>query len=83
MALPGRYTEMNPVSVDAIDRQQGFMAMPPVLKGYLRLGGLVGDGAVADYYFDTTDVCILVERGGRMERYVERNIARSRELKAS
>ena len=42
VALPGRYVEMNRVSVDAIDRKQGFMAMPPLLKGYLRLGGVVG-----------------------------------------
>ena len=83
VALPGRYVEMNRVSVDAIDRKQGFMAMPPLLKGYLRLGGVVGDGAVVDYDFGTTDVCILVERGGRMERSVERYMARSRALKAS
>ena len=83
MALHGRYVGMNRVSVDAIDRKQGFMAMPPLLKGYLRLGGVVGDGAVVDYDFGTTDVCILVERGGRMERYVERYMARSRALKAS
>lgn len=50
--------------------------MPSLLKGYLRLGGLVGDGAVVDYEFGTTDVCILVERGGRMERYVDRYNAR-------
>lgn len=60
VALLGRYVEMNRVSVDAIDRKQGFMAMPPLLKGYLRLGGVVGDGAVVDYDFGTTDVCILV-----------------------
>ena len=80
MALHRRYVR---VSVNAIDCKQGLMAMSPLLKGYLRLGGVVGDGAVVDYDFGTTDVCILVERGGRMERYVERYMARSRALKAS
>ena len=46
--------------------------MSPLLKGYLRLGGVVGDGAVVDYNFGAMDKCILVERCGRMERYVER-----------
>ena len=83
MALQGRYVGMNRVSVDAIDCKQGLMAMPPLLKGYLRFGGVVGDGVVVDYDFVTTDVFILVERGGRMERCVERYMARLRALKAS
>ena len=69
MALHRRYVR---VSVNAIDCKQGLMAMPPLLKGYLRLGGVVGDGAVVDYNFGTMDVLILVERCGRMERCVER-----------
>ena len=36
------------------------MALPPLVKGYLRLGGFVGDGAVIDRQFDTIDVCIVV-----------------------
>ena len=72
MALHGRYVGMNRVSVDATDCKQGLMAMPPLLKGYLRLDGVFGDGAVVDYYFGAMDVCILVERRGRLERCVER-----------
>ena len=72
MVLPGRSVEMNRVSVNAIDCKQVLMAMPPLLKGYLRLGGVVVDGAVVDYNFGTMDVLILVERCGRMERCVER-----------
>jgi putative hemolysin len=72
VALRGRYVEMNQVLVNAIDCKQGLMAMPALLEGYLRLGGFVGDGAVVDYNFGAMDVCILVERCGRMERCVER-----------
>ena len=72
MALPGRYVEMNRVSVNAIDCKQGLMVMPPLLEGYLRLGGVVGEGAVVDYNFGAMDVCILVESCGRMARCVER-----------
>ena len=35
--------------------------MPPLIKGYLRVGGFVGDGAVIDYQFGTTDVCVIVK----------------------
>ena len=34
--------------------------LPPLIKGYLRLGGFVGDGAVIDHQFNTTDVCVVV-----------------------
>ena len=33
----------------------------PLIKGYLRLGGFVGDGAVVDPQFNTTDVSIIVK----------------------
>ena len=33
---------------------------PPLIKGYLRLGAMVGDGAVIDRQFGTTDVLIVL-----------------------
>lgn len=75
-----RFVEMNRKALEQIDPKAGFALMPPLLKGYLRLGGVVGDGAVVDYQFGTTDVCILIERGGRIERYVNRYLNRSRSL---
>ncbi len=35
-------------------------ALPPLIKGYLRLGAFVGDGAVIDRQFGTTDVMIVL-----------------------
>jgi L-ornithine Nalpha-acyltransferase len=35
-------------------------AMPPLIKGYLRLGAYIGDGAVIDHQFGTTDVLIVL-----------------------
>ena len=34
--------------------------MPPLIKGYLRLGAFIGDGAVIDRQFGTTDVLIIM-----------------------
>jgi putative hemolysin len=46
---------------EAIDMRAALNALPPLIKGYLRLGGFVGDGAVIDHQFNTTDVCIVVK----------------------
>jgi putative hemolysin len=45
--------------------------LPPLLKGYLRLGGFVGDGAVIDHQFNTTDVCIIVKTDLVTDKYYQ------------
>jgi putative hemolysin len=52
---------MSRLLIGAIDPGQALAALPPLIKGYLRLGGFVGEGAVIDQQFNTTDVCILVK----------------------
>ena len=44
--------------------------LPPLIKGYLRLGAFVGDGAVIDSAFGTTDVCIVLPVSELNPRYV-------------
>ncbi len=44
-------------------------SVPPLIKGYLRLGGFVGDGAVIDEQFDTIDVCVIVKTDLITEKY--------------
>jgi len=45
--------------------------LPPLIKGYLRLGGFVGEGAVIDSEFGTTDVCMIVKRETISDRYMK------------
>lgn len=59
-ALPGRYVSMNMVPLSEINEKRAFLALPPLIKGYLRLGGFVGDGAVVDPQFGTVDVSVVV-----------------------
>ena len=59
-ALPGRYVSMNMLPLSEINEKRAFMALPPLIKGYLRLGGFVGDGAVVDPQFGTVDVSVVV-----------------------
>jgi putative hemolysin len=60
-ALEERYIAMERLAPGAFDAKRAMLELPPLLKGYLRLGGFVGDGAVLDPQFNTTDVCILVK----------------------
>ncbi|MFO0370976.1 MAG: GNAT family N-acetyltransferase [Brevundimonas sp.] len=61
-ALPERYVAMAAAGGDGaqIDPDVARAALPPLIKGYLRLGGFVGDGAVIDPQFGTIDVGIVV-----------------------
>ena len=68
-ALPNRRVPMDQLSLDAIDKKAATEKLPPLIKGYLRLGGFVGDGAVVDPQFHTTDVCIVVKTDWVSDRY--------------
>lgn len=59
-ALPGRYEPMNLLPPDQINPRAALHALPPLVKAYLRLGAYIGDGAVVDHQFGTTDVFILL-----------------------
>jgi L-ornithine Nalpha-acyltransferase len=77
-ALPERYVAMDLLKPEEIDAgavsaqlasRETVSALPPLLKGYLRLGALIGDGAVVDRQFNTTDVCIIVVSDRITEKY--------------
>jgi putative hemolysin len=68
-ALPDLYVDMNFLPPDAVNSKKALAALPPLVKGYLRLGGFVGDGAVIDEQFNTTDVCILVKTDLVTDKY--------------
>ncbi|MGE0108731.1 MAG: GNAT family N-acetyltransferase [Bdellovibrionales bacterium] len=85
-ALPERYVKMDILPQEAFDPDQAFdslafnnitlnpregaNSLPPLIKGYLRVGGYVGDGAVLDEQFNTTDVCIIVKTNLITDRYL-------------
>ncbi len=57
-ALPARYVDMNLMPKEAIDPAEAQRELPPLVKGYIRFGSYIGDGAVIDHQFNTTDVFI-------------------------
>jgi L-ornithine Nalpha-acyltransferase len=68
-AVPDRYVAMDRMPKEAIDPAKAQALLPPLIKGYLRLGGFVGDGAVIDHPFNTTDVAIVVKTDLVTDRY--------------
>ncbi len=68
-ALDHLYVEMNRVAIETIDAKRCLASLPPLIKGYLRLGGYVGDGAVVDRQFNTTDVCVIVQTDAVTDKY--------------
>jgi putative hemolysin len=70
-AISGRYTDMNLIARDKLDARRVFMKFPPLIKGYLRVGAMVGDGAVIDHHFNSIDVCIIMPTYMITDRYVK------------
>lgn len=65
------YVPMDRLPRDRVDTKAALKALPPLIKGYLRLGAFVGDGAVIDRQFGTTDVLIILPVENIDPRYFE------------
>jgi putative hemolysin len=70
-AHPSRYVEMNRMAKEAINPKAALRELPPLIKGYLRIGAYIGDGAVIDHQFGTTDVLIVMPVSAIHARYIE------------
>jgi putative hemolysin len=71
-ARPELYVAMNRMPKEAIDEREGIRSLPAMLKGYVRAGCCIGDGAVVDRQFGTTDVFIYFPLSGIDARYKSR-----------
>ena len=75
-ALPKKYVDMGSKPEAIGNEVIKINNLPPLIKGYLRVGGQVGDGAVIDNQFNTTDVCVIVKTAAlpiRYRRHYERS----------
>ena len=73
IALKERFISMNINNGHENDKNfKNFISsIPPLIKGYIRLGAFVGDGAVIDHEFNTIDVCIVLPTAKIASRYME------------
>ncbi len=67
-ARAGHFQPMNLIAPGALDRRQAMLGIPALIKAYLRLGGVVGDGAYVDSAFNTVDVCLVMDTARMNER---------------
>lgn len=66
------YVAMDLLPKDEFDPRDARRALPPLIKGYLRAGAQIGDGAVIDRQFGTTDVFIYLPIAKLDSRYRHR-----------
>lgn len=66
---PDQFQPMDLVPPGALDRAVALAQMPPLIRAYLRLGGVVGEGAFIDHAFNTTDVCLLMDTARMSARH--------------
>ncbi|PJR17133.1 GNAT family N-acetyltransferase [Sinorhizobium meliloti] len=64
------YRTMDLMPAEAINPKKALAALPPLIKGYMRLGAMVGEGAVVDQAFRTTDVLIVLPISNISGRYL-------------
>lgn len=69
-ARPELFNTMDLMPQEAVNAKHALMSMPPLVKGYLRLGAMVGNGAVVDTAFNTTDVLIILPIESISGRYI-------------
>ena len=68
-AVPDRHVQMDMMPASDISDRDAIRVLPPLIKGYLRVGCYIGDGAVVDEEFGTTDVFILASTARIPEKY--------------
>ncbi|MBV9330780.1 MAG: GNAT family N-acetyltransferase [Alphaproteobacteria bacterium] len=66
------FVSMNRMPKESIDVKEALRSLPPLIKGYVRAGAGIGDGAVIDRQFGTTDVFIYFPLSGIDARYKSR-----------
>jgi len=71
-ALPQMRAPMSAITSPAPDLKAMLKALPPLIKGYVRLGCYIGDGCVVDKVFNTVDVLIILPVRAINPRYFQR-----------
>jgi L-ornithine Nalpha-acyltransferase len=69
-ALPELFCTMDLMPSEIVDARRAVASMPPLVKGYLRIGAMVGTGAVIDHAFNTTDVLIVLPLSSLSGRFL-------------
>lgn len=69
-AVSRRGVNMALMRADEVDSKKALRSLPPLIKGYLRLGAWVSEEAVVDHQFGTTDILIILPIANIKQRYL-------------
>lgn len=70
--LPGKGVPMELLAPGSYDKRHAMFQLPPLIKGYIRVGAMFGDGAFIDHAFNTVDVCVVMPVDKITTRYASR-----------
>lgn len=70
-ARPSRFAAMDLMPAEAVNAKAAMTALPTLIKGYLRLGAMFGEGCVIDHDFATTDVFVVLPVQQIAGRYIQ------------
>lgn len=71
-AIPATGVHLEQLKRGTYDERRALLSLPPLVKGYLRAGAKVGEGAFIDHSFNTIDVCVVLPVERISERYANR-----------
>ncbi len=69
--LPNKFTSMDRMAANEVDVKRALASLPPLVKGYMRVGAKFGEGAVIDRQFGVTDVFVVMPINEIEGRYIE------------
>jgi L-ornithine Nalpha-acyltransferase len=67
-ARASHFQSMDLIESAVLDRRRAMLAVPALIKAYLRMGGFVGEGAYVDHTFNTVDVCLVMDTARMNDR---------------
>lgn len=70
VTLPEHYVSMALHEKENISKKEAIASLPPLIKGYLRLGAVIGDGAFIDRQWNSIDVCIVMPTHFMQSKYL-------------
>lgn len=81
-AVASRFHTMDLMPIEAVNTRSALLALPPLIKGYLRIGAKIGEGCVIDHEFGTVDVFVVMPVKDIGARYVSYYSGESQKLVA-
>ena len=68
---PWHYVEMNLIERDRVNTKGAISLLPPLAKGYLRLGAFFSHGAIIDPQFGSIVVLVILPVSSIKKRYIQ------------